>query len=191
MRWTAWTIAISAPFFVVAVLLVILEPLLFIVSLWSIGHGVAIPALYARRGTRSVVPLGSSRSVAKGGASRPGRVALGLLGDLVGHEARDLVVRTGLLIEPGTLGTWLIGERGAILVRPSGRRVDCWCVRIGVADDLPAADRVSHLLLALREDELGFATVANMDFSGATWRVRRQLETRGRAALDAALALAR
>ena len=175
----------------VAVLLVILEPLLFIVSLWSIGHGVAIPALYARRGTRSVVPLGSSRSASSGRGSRPERVALGLLGDLVGHEARDLVVRTGLLLEPGVLGMWLLGERGALLVRPGGRRIDCWCVRIGVVDDLPAADRISHLLLALREDELGFATVANMDFSGAAWRVRRQLEPRGRAALDAALALAR
>ena len=84
------------------------------------------------------------------------------------------------------LGIWLVGERGALLVRPGGRRVDCWCVRIGDADGLPAADRISHLLLALREDELGFATVANMDFSGAAWRVRRQLEPRAVAALELA-----
>src|SRR5256885_5255701 len=43
-------------------------------------------------------------------------------------------------------------------------------------------------LLALREDERGFATVANLGFSGATWRVRRRLPERSRAALDAARA---
>ena len=172
-------------------MLVALEPLLFPVSIWAIAHGVAIPALYARRGARSVVPLGSGRSASRGGDPGPERVALGLLGDLVGHEARDLVVRTGLLLEPGRLGVWLLGERGAILVRSGGRRADCWCVRIGDADDLPAADRISHLLLALREDEIGFATVANLDFSGATWRLRRRLDRRTRPALDAAAELLR
>ena len=48
------------------------------------------------------------------------------------------------------------------------------------------ADRVAHLLLALREDELGFAKVANLGFSGARWRVRRHLGERPRAALAAA-----
>ena len=56
---------------------------------------------------------------------------------------------------------------------------------------LPAGDRVAHLLLALREDELGFAKVANLGFSGATWRVRRQLPGRARPALDAARRAAR
>jgi hypothetical protein len=45
---------------------------------------------------------------------------------------------------------------------------------------------VAHLLLALREDEEGFATVANMGFSGALWRVRRHMRGRERAALAAA-----
>lgn len=183
--------AISAPFFAVAALLVALEPFLFPVSIWSIAHGVAIPALYARRGARSVVPLGGARSSA--GTAAPGaeHVALGLLGDLVDHEARDLVTRTGLLLERGELGVWLLGERGAMLIRSGGRRTFCWCVRIGDAAELPAADRVSHLLLALREDERGFATVANMDFSGATWRLRRRLEQRSRPALAAAVAASR
>lgn len=165
--------------------------MLFIVSIWSIAHGVGIPALYARRGARSVVPLGGVRSSA--GTAEPGaeRMALGLLGDLVGHEARDLVVRTGLLMEPGELGVWLLGERGAMLVRSRGRRTDCWCVRIGDAAELPAADRISHLLLALREDEAGFATVANMDFSGASWRIRQRIEKRSRPALAAARAASR
>lgn len=190
-RWSAWTVAVTAPFAAVAVLLVVLEPLLFVVSLWSIAHAVAIPILYARRGARSVVPLGGARSSAGTLAPGPERMALGLLGDLVDHDARELVARTGLLIEAGELGVWLLGERGAMLVRARGRRTDCWCVRIGDVAELPAADRVSHLLLALREDELGFATVANMDFSGATWRIRQRMERRSRPALAAARELAR
>ena len=98
--------------------------------------------------------------------------ALGLLGDLVGHEARELHARTGLVMERGALGVWLVGEAGALLVR--GRRVHCWCVRVP-DPTLPSSDRIAHLLLALREDEEGFATVANHAFAGARWRVRRRL----------------
>ena len=139
------------------------------------------------------MPIGSARSVARGKAAQAGpeRVALGLLGDLLGHDARALVAETGLVLQRGALGDWLIGEKGAILVRSRGRRVDCWCVRVGEADDLPAGDRVAHLLLALREDEHGFATVANLDFSGAPWRLRRRMAVRERRALDAARAVAR
>ena len=67
-----------------------------------------------------------------------------------------------------------------------GRRVDCWCVRVAEQVGLPGGDRVAHLLLALREDERGFAKVANLGFSGAAWRVRRGLPGRSRAALDVA-----
>ena len=49
---------------------------------------------------------------------------------------------------------------------------------------LPSADRIAHLLLALREDEQGFATVANHAFSGARWRVKRRLPRAQRPALD-------
>jgi hypothetical protein len=52
--------------------------------------------------------------------------------------------------------------------------------------DLPPSDRIAHLLLALRTDESGFATVANHAFSGAPWRLRRRLSTEARPALDAA-----
>lgn len=76
------------------------------------------------------------------------------------------------------------------MVRPGGRRVDCWCVRVGKAGGLPAADRVAHLLLALREDEEGFATVANLNFSGAAWRVRMRMPERSRPALAEARAIA-
>jgi hypothetical protein len=66
-----------------------------------------------------------------------------------------------------------------------------WCVRIGEPGGLPGGDRVAHLLLALREDELGFTTVANLSFSGAAWRLRRRMPKRSRPALDAARAAAR
>ena len=45
----------------------------------------------------------------------------GLLGDLVGHDARELHARTGLVMERGALGVWLVGEAGALLVRGAPR----------------------------------------------------------------------
>jgi hypothetical protein len=148
------------------------------VSIAAFAHAWIIPELYAQRGANVVRP----RSRVGDGAEQ---AALGLLGDLVGHEARELHARTGLVLERGSLGVWLVGEAGALLVRDGGRRVHCYCV--GVNDpDLPSADRVSHLLLALRADEQGFATVANMAFSGARWRVRRRLRPGMRPALQAA-----
>jgi hypothetical protein len=119
-------------------------------------------------------------------ADTPARRALGLLGDLVGHHSRQLLDESGLALERGRLGTWLVGQEGAILVRPRGHRVHCFCVRVGEAGDLPPADRVAHLLLALREDEEGFATVANRNFSGATWRLSLQVSRETRPALRAA-----
>jgi hypothetical protein len=117
-------------------------------------------------------------------------VSVGLLGDLIGHEARDLHTRTGLVLERAGLGVWLIGPAGALLVRPGGRRVNCYCVRVN-DPELPSGDRIAHLLLALRSDERGFATVANLAFSGARWRVRRRLDKTVRPALDAAAGAAR
>jgi len=117
-------------------------------------------------------------------------VALGLLGDLVDHGARDLHEGSGLMLEPGKLGEWLVGEAGAMLVRPGGRRVHCYCVRT-TDPSLPPSDRLVQLLLALRSDELGFVTVANLAFTGARWRVRRRLSTPARVALDAAARQAR
>ena len=71
-----------------------------------------------------------------------------------------------------------------------GRRVHCFCVR-ATDPELPRSDRIAHLLLALRQDETGFATVANHAFAGAAWRVRRRLKPHQRPALDAAKALQR
>ncbi len=91
--------------------------------------------------------------------------------------------------EQRALGVWLVGESGAVLVRPGGRRVHCWCVHVE-NKTLPSADRIAHLLLALRTDEHGFATVANLAFSGARRRVRRRLPPAMRPALDEAGRLA-
>jgi hypothetical protein len=177
--WTLWSAGILVTFGLPAALLVWIEPLAAPVSAIFLGHGIAVLHLQARRGARGVKPLGGART-------EPERTALGLLGDLLGHDARGLLERTGLAQQRGRLGTWLVGQEGAILVRPGGRRVHCFCVRVGEAGDLPSGDRVAHLLLALREDEEGFATVANRNFSGAAWRARAELPKGARPALSSA-----
>jgi len=182
--WTATTTAHVVPFIGAGALLFAVQPLALPVTLASFAHAWVIPELYAHRGANVVKP---KRSRAPAGAER---VSVGLLGDLVGHEARDLHARTGLVLERGDLGVWLVGPAGALLVRPGGRRVHCYCVRVN-DPDLPSGDRIAHLLLALRSDERGFATVANLAFSGARWRVRRRLDASLRPALDAAARSAR
>ena len=176
--WTTVTVAHVVPFAVIAIVIVVLQPLAIAVSLIALAKAWLIPALYAQRGANVVRP---KRRLEQ----EPERRALGLLGDLVGHDARERYSATGVVLERGALGVWLVGEAGAVLVRPGGRRVFCYCVRVG-DDDLPSADRTSHLLLALREDEAGFATVANLAFSGARWRLRRRLDRSMRPALAAA-----
>lgn len=180
--WTLTTVAHVVPFVAVAIVLVLMQPLALPVALIALAKAWYIPALYAARGSNVMRP----RARRDEGAERR---SLGLLGDLVGHDARDTLAKTGLVVERGGLGVWLVGEAGAVLVRPGGRRVFCWCVK--AADpDLPSGDRVAHLLLALRADEEGFATVANLAFSGARWRLRRRLTRQARPALDAAARLA-
>jgi hypothetical protein len=177
--WTLWSVGVLVTFGLPAALLVWIEPLAFPVAAIFLGHGIAVLHLQARRGARGVKPIEDANSRAE-------TTALGLLGDLVGHDSRGLLTETGLALERGRLGAWLVGQEGAILVRPGGHRVHCFCVRVGEAGDLPPGDRVAHLLLALREDEEGFATVANRNFSGASWRLRPQLPARARPALSSA-----
>jgi hypothetical protein len=180
----AYTTLYVTPLLAVAVGLLWLEPFLFPVSALALVHAWVIPELFANRGAGVVrIPRRRSAGVAE-------RTAQGLLGDLLGHDARDLQRQTGLALERGGLGVWLVGDAGALLVRPGGRRVHTYCVRVA-QDDLPPSDRVAHLLLALREDEQGFATVANHAFAGATWRIRRRLAPVRRPALDVAVAAAR
>jgi hypothetical protein len=176
--WTFWTVTHVVPFLAAGVGLLLLSLLAAPVALVAIAHAWIIPALYAFRGASVVATKGQP-------AGGPEQVAQGFLGDLLGHDARELQRRSGLALERGGLGTWLVGEGGALLVAPGGRRVYCFCIRATDAE-LPPSDRIAHLLLALRSDEQGFATVANLSFAGAPWRIRRRLPAAQREALDAA-----
>jgi hypothetical protein len=176
--WHAWTLLYTVPFAVAGGLLLWIAPISAPVALAALAHAWIIPELYAFRGASVVRPKGPRN---EGSES----TAQGFLGDLLGHNERELQRRTGLALEPGEMGTWLVGEAGALLVTPDRRRVHCFCVRT-TEQELPPSDRVAHLLLALRTDEVGFATVANHAFCGAPWRVRRRLPEAMRPALDAA-----
>jgi hypothetical protein len=197
--WHAWTLLYTVPFVCAGVGMIWLEPLATPVALAALAHAWIIPELYAFRGASVVRPKRprAQDTEAEASAQAPGvvrcaatafpgePVAQGLLGDLLGHEERDLQRGTGLALQRGELGVWLLGGGGALLVSPGGRFVHCFCVQ-AVDRELPPSDRIAHLLLALRVDEQGFATVANHAFAGAPWRVARRLPRRMRPALDAA-----
>ena len=178
--WTLTTVAHTVPYLVASAFLLWLEPLTAPVVFALLAHAWVIPELYAKRGANVLRPRQRADEDAE-------RTAAGLLGDLVGHEARELHARTGAVVERGKLGVWVVGESGAVLV--VGRRAFCWCVRVEDGS-LPSADRIAHLLLALRTDEAGFATVANLAFSGAPRRVRRRLPPSMRPALSTACRIA-
>jgi hypothetical protein len=178
-----WTASLTLPFIAAGVVLTLLQPLAIPVALASFAHAWVIPELQAFRGASVARRKGEAHAGAE-------PVAQGFLGDLLAHDPRELQRRTGLVLERGRLGHWLVGEAGAMLVLPGARRVHCFCVRV-TGEELPPSDRIAHLLLALRSDELGFATVANHAFSGAPWRVRRRLPAEMRPALAAAIAAAR
>jgi hypothetical protein len=177
--WTLCTVTHTVPFVCAAVLLILLKPITAPVALILLAHAWVIPELYAARGANV---LRNARDRAEGSEPR----ALLLLGDLIGHRARELHAETGFVLEQGELGCWVLGEAGAVLVRPGGHRVNCYCVK-ATDPALPPSDRIAHLLLALRADEIGFATVANLAFSGALWRLRRRLRPAARAALRQAV----
>jgi hypothetical protein len=181
--WTLQTAAFVVPFAAAGTVLLALEPLALPVALVSFAHAWVIPELHAFRGSNVLKPRGPRNERAE-------PVAQGLLGDLLGHEERELQRRTGIALERGELGVWLLGEAGATLVARGGRRVHCFCVAT-TDRELPPSDRIAHLVLALRTDEEGFATVANHAFSGATWRLRRRLRGGQRPALDAAVRASR
>jgi hypothetical protein len=183
--WTLTTVAHELPFLATAVVLPLLSPVTIPVAAIALVHAWFIPELYAARGAGVMRPPRLTRGARAPAGAAESR-ALGLLGDLVGHEVRALLAQTGFVLERGGLGTWLVGPAGALLVRPGGRRVQCYCVR-ATGEQLPRADRIAHLLLALRADESGFATVANLTFSGACWRVRRRLAAPAREGLAAAV----
>jgi hypothetical protein len=174
--WTLWTIGWSIPFVAAGLLLVWIEPLAAPVAIASFAHAWLIPELHAFRGASVLRRKGARHEQVE-------PVAHGFLADLLGHDARELQRETGLVLEQGQLGTWLLGEAGGVLFLRESSRVHCFCVT--AADkSLPPSDRIAHLLLALRTDEIGFATIANHAFSGASWRVRRRMPKEMRPAVD-------
>lgn len=174
-RWTRSMLAHVVPISATGLFFMLLGPVPAVVGVILLAHAWAIPELYANRGAGV---LRSRRPVASTAEGR----ALLLLGDLVCDGARRVHSETGLILEHGKLGVWLLAEAGAVLVAPGGRRVFCYCVK-ATGRDLPTSDRIAHLLLALRCDEYGFVTVANLAFSGATWRLRRRLPPEHRGTL--------
>jgi hypothetical protein len=174
--WTVWTVGWTIPFIAAGVALIWIEPLATPVAIASFAHAWIIPELHAFRGASVLRRKGVGHV-----HSEP--VAQGFLGDLLDHDARDLQRETGLVLERAGLGTWLLGEAGGVLFTPGSSRVHCFCVAT-TDKELPPSDRIAHLLLALRSDEIGFATVANHAFSGASWRVRRRLPKEMRPAFD-------
>jgi hypothetical protein len=183
--WTAITAAHTLPFVAAAAVLVALKPLLAPVAAIALVHAWAIPELYAARGAKVL-----RRKPQAAGDHAAEQTARGLLCDLLDHRPRDLLQSTGLVLERGKLGVWLVGQVGAVLVRPGGRRVHCYCVKT-TDRDLPGSDSMAHLLLALRADEPGFATLANLAFCGARWRLARRLPSAGRDGLCEAVVAAK
>src|SRR6266508_420958 len=85
--WTLWSVGVVVTFGLPAALLIWIQPLAFPVSAIFLGHGIAVLHLQARRGARGVKPIGDPNG-------RADRTALGLLGDLLGHNSRDLLAET-------------------------------------------------------------------------------------------------
>ena len=96
--WHAWTLLYTIPFIAAAVGMFLLDPLATPVALAALAHAWIIPELYAFRGASVVRP----KVRAERAPAEP--VAQGLLGDLLGHDERELQRRTGLALERGRPG---------------------------------------------------------------------------------------
>src|SRR4051812_14298118 len=143
-------VAHVVPFCAVAIVMFAIQPYAAPVSLIALAQAWLIPGLYAVRGANRVKPRVHERAPSPYMHAEP--VAQGLLGDLLGHDARELQHRTGLAMERGELGVWLVGEAGALLVAPGGRRGHCFCVG-GDGGGRPRAGRSAPLLPGLRAAE--------------------------------------
>jgi len=108
--WTVTTAAQVVPMVLVAGLMVTLHPVAAIVGGILLLHAWAIPELYANRGAKVVKPRVRTDAAAEA-------TALGFLGDLIGHDARALHARTGLVMERGAreYSHEFVGRRGRVL----------------------------------------------------------------------------
>ena len=166
--WTLTMVAHVVPFAGAATLLMWVQPLALPVALVCLAHAWIIPELYAQRGANVLRP---PRRHGGARAAEPEQRSVGLLGDLVGHDARELHARTGLVVEPGRLGTWLVGEAGARPPARPRRPAFCYCVKV---DPRRPARRA-----ALRRPHR--APAARPAQRRAGLRHRRQPRLRGRA----------
>ena len=141
-----------------AALLLYLEPLSFPLAIILIAHAWIIPELYAKRGANVLRPAQRLGDGPRADGARPARRPRRP------PRPASCTRRTGLVLERGGLGDWLVGEMGAVLVPPGGRRVHCYCVRVE-DPDLPSADRIAHCCSRCARTRPGFATVANLAFA--------------------------
>ena len=171
LMWTAITMAHVVPFIAAGVVLFLVQPL----ALAGRASRASPTPGSSPSSTPSAAPTSCGR---EGRHPRAGR-RRGALGRAAGRPRRPRGARAARADgarararAPRRMARR--ARRARCSSRPGGRRVACYCV--GVNDPaLPSGDRIAHLLLALRADEEGFATVANLAFSGARWRVRRRL----------------
>ena len=153
--WTLTTVAHTVPFFVAALVLFMLQPVSVPVAVILLVHAWTIPS-----STPSAAP--TSLQAPPRGRPSPEGTALGLLGDLVGHGARE--VDAAHRARPSPAG-WAPGSSGRrapsscgraagarLLVRP-GRRPRC---RRRTGSPTPAR---------AARGRAGFATVANRAFA--------------------------
>ena len=126
--WTLTTVAHVVPFIAVAVVLMLLQPLSAPVAVAALAHAWIIPELYAVRGANTIRPKRREPPAAE-------PVAQGFLGDLLNHQERDLHRSTGLALERGRLGVWLVGEAGAVLVTPRDPDSEIAWIRLRVSPD--------------------------------------------------------
>ena len=103
--WTATMALHVVVFLLPGLVLLALEPWTFPIALMCAGWAWVVPDLYASRGAKVVRPKPT-----RAGAEAEQR-SLGMLGDLLGHEARALHAATGLVLERGTFGVWLRRRR--------------------------------------------------------------------------------
>ena len=164
-------------------MLVVIEPLLAPMALVGLFLAWVVPELFANRGA-VVVRVSRRRD------GEPERVAQGLLGDCSVTRSATCSGRRDWRWSVAGWGSgwWVRREHSSCA--PAAGIMHAFCVRVAEAD-LPRSDRIAHLLLALREDEQGFATVANHAFTGATWRLRRRIPAVRKPALDVAVSAAR
>ena len=110
-----------------------LAPIAAPVALVAAAHAWIIPELYAARGASVARPKGPRNEHAE-------TVAQGLLGDLLATASASCSARPAWRSSAGELGTWLVGEAGALLLTNGGRRVHASACSATEAD-LPPSDR--------------------------------------------------